>query len=290
MARTREILGGLKGALLIAASLFVLTPQMTGLTDLKRELAPGYAALSIALGFVLAVGAGYVFVASAGRKTLKRTLAFASIAVVGGLALMVCFRAESPQFQVARIVAVALGVLLGGYLRAPQPIRPIRPTLLSDTELRSRLEKRMGDSHEYSRHLMTNLVSWYTFFVTVNYVGMGWFAKQDKDSGSTQAGLVVVICAMFIVQNVLGMMACARVRRHLLEVSDEIVAIEQGLVGEELDRETRALLMPSAVYARAIQLMIIGLFTIVCAWIVLPILKVEPWAKEIGDHLIQWWS
>ncbi len=71
-------------------------------------------------------------------------------------------------------------------------------------------------------------------------------------------------------QNILGIIACMRIKRYVLVTSDEIVANEQSLVGSELSYEAREALMPAPVYGRAIQLMVLGLVFIVLVWSVLP--------------------
>jgi hypothetical protein len=290
--RTKELVGGLKGALLISASLFALIPQFTGLTSVGVELAPGFAALSISIGFALAVGGGYVIAASAGRKTARRTIVVASLALISSILLMVLLAGrESSEFQIARTVTVSLGVLLGGYLRTPQPQRRVRLVALPDQELRIHLEKRIASSHEYSRHLITNLVNWYAFFVTVNYASMGWFAVQRERGASNEtSSLIILIASVFVLQNVLGMLACARVKRHILAVSDEVVGYEQSLVGEQLDSEAREVLMPSSVYSRAIQLMSFGLVAIALAWTALPFFIAGNIAADLGARILSWWG
>jgi len=290
--KTKEVVGGLKGALLIGASLFALIPQFTGLTSVGAELAPGFAALSVSIGFALAVGGGYVIAASAGRKTLRRTIIVASLTLISSIMLMVLLVGrESMQFQIARTITVSLGVLLGGYLRTPQPQRRVRLVALPDQELRVHLEKRISSSHEYSRHLITNLVNWYAFFVTVNYASMGWFAVQrERNASSETSSLIILIASLFVLQNVLGILACARVKRHILAVSDEMVSYEQSLLGEELDSDTREVLMPSSVYSRAIQLMALGLVAIALAWTALPFFITGNIAADLGARILSWWG
>jgi hypothetical protein len=284
-----ELVGVSKGLFLVVASLFALTPQATHLPSVGVDLAPGFAALSISIGFALAVGGGYVIAASAGRKTMKRTLVVASVALISSLILMVLLSGhESLQFQAIRTITVSLGVLLGGYLRTPQPQHPVRFIPLPDQELRGYLEKRIASSHKYSRHLITNLVYWYAFFVTVNYASMGWFAVQGPNSSGSS--LIILIASLFVMQNVLGILACARIKRHILSVRNKIVSYEQSLAGQELDAETIEVLMPATVYARAIQLMTLGLVAIVLAWTALPFFIAGHIATGLGGRILSWWG
>ncbi len=285
--RAKEFLGVVKGTLLVGASFLVLAPQLTGLAQLAPQLRPGFLALSVSIGFALSVMGGYVVAASAGRRGIKRTgmlsgIAFVCGAFVCGIIIMVVLaEGESLQFQIARTVAVAIGVMLGSYLRTPRPRQRIKVVPLEAAELRAHLQRRIEASHEYARHMVSNLIKWYTFFVGVNYVSMGWFATHRELESSN---MIILIAAMFIMQNVLGIMACMRIKRYLVTTGDEIIESEQSLVGE-LSDEAREAFMPSLVYSRSIQLMVTGLIFIVLVWAALPFFMEENVAIEFVKRL-----
>src|SRR5262249_33161265 len=132
------------------------------------------------------------------------------------------------------------------------------------------LERRMTASHGYVRHMISSLVKWYTFFVGVNYASMGWFATHPELQSSNT---IFLIAGMFIMQNVLGIIACMRIRRYVIVAGNEFLATEQSLIGAALSSEARETLMPSPVYARAIQLMVLGLVFIVLVWVVFPFVR-----------------
>lgn len=289
--KAKEAVGGAVGVLGVIASLIVLTPHYTNLSRVGVALAPGFAALGISVGFALALAGGYVIAASASRKTMRRAVLVASLALILSFIVMALIgNSESAQVKVIRTVSVALGVFLGGYLRTPQARKRVPHAPLTDTRLRSHLYKRMASSHEYTRHIISNLVSWYAFFVTVNYASMGWFASQGKEGGEQAPSVIILVSSLFFFQNVLGMIACARVRRHILIVSDEIMSYEQSLAGGELDADQRDVVMPSSMYARAIQLMSLGLAAIAIVWSVLPFFLVTNLADDIGNKLISTWG
>lgn len=286
----REVLAVIKGTFLVGVSFLVLAPQVTGLTRLPSQLGPGLLALSVSIGFALAVIGGYVVAAaSAGRRNLKRAAVLSGVAFVCGafvcslIIMLVVAEGESLQFQVARTIVVAIGVMLGVYLRTPRPPQKIKVPLLEAKELRMHLQRRAAASHNYVRHIVSNLIKWYTFFVGVNYVSMGWFATHHDELASSN--MILLIAGMFIMQNVLGIMACMRIKRYLLATGNEIIETEQGLVGKELSDEAREALIPSLVYSRSIQLMITGLVFIVLVWAALPFFMEENVAIKFVKHL-----
>jgi hypothetical protein len=130
------------------------------------------------------------------------------------------------------------------------------------------LVRRISDLNAYARHSFQLLVSWFTFFVTVNYASMGWLAGSRKPGPR-----IVLIASMFIAQNLLGILACLAVRRHLLTADKKILGLEQHVVGSplrvvaDLDNETP---MPLGLYSWVIFLMVVALITIIIAWACFP--------------------
>jgi hypothetical protein len=68
---------------------------------------------------------------------------------------------------------------------------------LADKE---KLENKVKEIHNNIRHITQLAVSWFVFFVTINYATMGWLAV-----GSTpiKPGIIGVIAGAFIVQNII---------------------------------------------------------------------------------------
>ncbi len=277
MSRVKESLGVILGTLLIIAGYLIPPPRWTHFTSIPvaSELSPEFLALSISIVFFFAVIGGYAILASASNKTMTRAAIISSAVLVGSLTTaMLAGEMKTRSFEVAKSITLSAGTLLGGFLRVPQPLRPLEPEAnggcLSGADLHAYMEKRIESSHYYRRHIIDNLIRWYTVFIGINYVSMGWFA-----AGGEEARFVALIAAMFITQNVLGIMACLRIKRYLLESSYQIARYEQVLVGTSSDkeREAREAFIPSRVYGRAIQLMIAGLIFIVLVWVALAVAK-----------------
>jgi hypothetical protein len=138
------------------------------------------------------------------------------------------------------------------------------------------LVRRISDLNDYARHSFQLLVSWFTFFATVNYASMGWLAgSQRVTPGNVTPGkkMIVLIVVMFITQNLLGIAVCFVVKRQLSTANKKIMGLEQHVIGSplrvvtELDNETP---MPLTLYSWAIILMVFALVTIIGAWSLFP--------------------
>jgi hypothetical protein len=80
--------------------------------------------------------------------------------------------------------------------------------------------KIVEETHLYLRHTVQLWVQWFTFFLTVNYVALGWFAS-GANSPSNRKPLVYV-ATLFITQNTLGIIACLSTRKWLDEKANEL--------------------------------------------------------------------
>ena len=122
---------------------------------------------------------------------------------------------------------------------------------------------RVSQIHDYSRHLFTSVVGWFTFFITINYASIGWLATGETFDSPNKVLLVVAI--LFVTQNILGIIACLVMRRQFYIYNEEIREIEiaNGL-GEEATSST---CLPVRLYSKSLILMITALITILIAWL-----------------------
>jgi len=88
-----------------------------------------------------------------------------------------------------------------------------------------RVDKKIRELHEYTRRIVQLLVAWYTFFGTINYASMGWFAKSAPEVGPN-VRLIQTIAVVFIVQNLLGIIICFAVRRQMFKNHEQIKIYE----------------------------------------------------------------
>lgn len=131
-----------------------------------------------------------------------------------------------------------------------------------------RADGKVQELHNYVRFTMQQLVGWFTFFVTVNYASMGWFAKADVSAASMK-GLISLVRWMFIAQNILGIAVCIFVRRQVVLMRAQISSYEdfvELLKPADGPRRPRDECMPCKLYTQATTLMILTQAVIVVAW------------------------
>ena len=96
---------------------------------------------------------------------------------------------------------------------------------------------RQQEAHAYLRHNMQIWVQWFSFFVTVNYVALGWFASDITHHKIEDRGPLIVVAIFFSFQCVLGIWVSLRLRTWFIETgkqgdtasgNDEINPIRSG--------------------------------------------------------------
>jgi hypothetical protein len=82
-----------------------------------------------------------------------------------------------------------------------------------------RVDKKISQLHDYTRSTMQHLVTWFTFFVTVNSASIAWLAPKPPLPSNL---LISLISVMFIIQNLLGIAACLFVRQYIHKTNKKI--------------------------------------------------------------------
>src|ERR1017187_149178 len=95
----------------------------------------------------------------------------------------------------------------------------------SITELHDE-RKILEESHQYIRHNMALWVQWFTFFITVNYFGIGWFAQEIVKSGEPLKDRrpLTYVSLLLISQCILGIWVSLILRRWFLTSDEELSA------------------------------------------------------------------
>jgi hypothetical protein len=125
------------------------------------------------------------------------------------------------------------------------------------------------ERNEYARSNFTLLVSWFTFFNTVNYIAIGWFINQAVEGRVKSIVPIFTITVFFIGNNLLAMGACKAVRRYFTKTDDEVLEIVRSLQGI-LAKETSvkpSSPVPLSMYTRIIQLMMYTFLTLGLFWV-----------------------
>lgn len=123
--------------------------------------------------------------------------------------------------------------------------------------------------YDFSRHVFQVFVGWFTVFCTLNIGVLGWIATSTfgaKDAPLGQS-VAVMLSAMMVVQNILGIWACVSVRSALRRNNDRASV----LVAAE------SVAQPMRFYACATHLCQAACVTYILAWVLVPTLV--PWRE-----------
>ncbi len=88
------------------------------------------------------------------------------------------------------------------------------------------IEDCIKQNHDYARHVFTSTVTWFTFFVGVNYLAMSWFAASKGEGGPNALPMVAVL---FVVQNLLALIACFVIRNNFDQINRRILKSQAKL-------------------------------------------------------------
>lgn len=119
--------------------------------------------------------------------------------------------------------------------------------------------------HETGRHAFDLYVRWFTFFVTLNFVALGWLAKR-KDDETIDPVLAIAVCISMIVFIMLGAFSAGTIKSYLMELQHEIIARVKPL--SEAERYVASSL-PSELYAKNLRIITIALYFLLVVWIVI---------------------
>ncbi len=127
----------------------------------------------------------------------------------------------------------------------------------------------------YARLHVQLFLTWYTFFLTVNFAVMGWFTSALLTSQLKRSLPVIVVTAFFLMQNVLSWMAIHDFRKHFQGIHNRCRAI-LDLMYIQIPESTAKpqVAMPMLFYSRVIGLMYTTVSSFILFWIALMILAI----------------
>jgi hypothetical protein len=121
------------------------------------------------------------------------------------------------------------------------------------------------ESNDFCRSTLTALISWFTVFVSVNYVAIGWVAAAVV---KRETGLpVMALSAVFISQNGLGIYACWITRSWFKRAHAEVA--KMCCESKVLRSDALVSLFPHRMYGKAIFAMMVAQFLLAFVWLVL---------------------
>lgn len=118
------------------------------------------------------------------------------------------------------------------------------------------LERELKEHHHYTRQNMFLLVTWYTFFISLNFLAAGWFASQVHGIG--HHGGIYTVIIYFIVQLVLSIVGCQFFKDYLRKTNLRIrKLLKKGMKSP----------MPVKMYESIITLFQITMYTLIALWV-----------------------
>jgi hypothetical protein len=110
--------------------------------------------------------------------------------------------------------------------------------------------------HEYARHTMGAVVSWFTIFCGLNFATMGWLASSKT---SPNVMLVIATAILFISQNMLAILTC-------LEIRNFVGGLPRAPDGCAEDATQRGVI-PIRLYRKSTYQMMAALALIAVSWV-----------------------
>ncbi|MDG4562263.1 MAG: hypothetical protein P9E88_13310 [Candidatus Competibacter sp.] len=129
---------------------------------------------------------------------------------------------------------------------------------------REAAERKIKELHEYVRHIFQMFVGWFTFFATVNYATMGWLSNIIKEPNHSNK-MIILICVLFITQNLLGIAVCFFLKKYLDEVNKSIENLEIKITNM-ISFSGKLSSMPVRLYLNSVYLVGIALVLISLGW------------------------
>jgi hypothetical protein len=141
------------------------------------------------------------------------------------------------------------------------------------------LENKVKELHTNVRHITQLGMTWFAFFVTVNYVTMGWLAKgPSSGSESINPLIIYTVAVVFILQNGLGIVGLCKVRKTAKAGATQVKTYENWLLNAcesysdkphndcditVLERSS----IPTKLYAGITLFLMIVLASLIVAWV-----------------------
>lgn len=93
------------------------------------------------------------------------------------------------------------------------------------------LENKVKELHTNVRHITQLAMTWFAFFVTTNYLTLGWFAKDvGSANGIANPFMVYTVASAFILQNVLGIVGIWMVKKSAKGMAAQVRTYENWLL------------------------------------------------------------
>ena len=82
------------------------------------------------------------------------------------------------------------------------------------------LRMELSEINTYVRQHFQQFLTWYSFFLTINYTVLGWFTSLLLTNALKTSKPIIFIALFFLVQILLSYLACRVVRKHFQDSYD----------------------------------------------------------------------
>lgn len=147
------------------------------------------------------------------------------------------------------------------------------------------MESTGHEIHEYLRLSITIYMTWFTFFITLNFLVAGWFSNQLLLQKSTDTSLsgVVVISGYFLTQGILSFIGTFYMRNWYGGMAQKLFDL-----GENNMAQRAAILSFTHFFQHILDLILITFVTLILFWLFLLILGCFPNLISRLQHLIHY--
>jgi len=144
------------------------------------------------------------------------------------------------------------------------------------------LENKVKEVHNNIRHITQLTMTWFAFFVTTNFLSLGWFAKvpsskSEKFNSQINPRMICIVAGVFIIQNFLGIIGVVMVRKTVIAKTLQASIYENWLLStykSYFDQENNKPQMnaleypgvPITLYDRILILLGVVVIFLVVAW------------------------
>ncbi|MCP4713063.1 MAG: hypothetical protein GY869_30915 [Planctomycetes bacterium] len=113
------------------------------------------------------------------------------------------------------------------------------------------------------------IVTWYTFFIPANLIGIGWIAFTAKNTDVNPI-IAIAACLLFIVLNVWAFQVCHVAKNYYIDTNRRIKTILEVLAphGDDDSIKPKSPL-PANHYTKAIRVMELSFYAAIAAWVIL---------------------
>jgi len=101
------------------------------------------------------------------------------------------------------------------------------------------LRMELTEINSYARHHFQLLLNWYTFFLTVNFAAISWFATVLLRGELKVTLPILVITAFFLLQAILSYLACIEARKHFKSMHNRYCEILDSFYGQQFEVPSR---------------------------------------------------